>query len=91
MENKSAEEVLRASIPYGTSSILDSIDVEHIVEAMKEYAQLEALAFHNWMEDNTWLEYDDEEGCYGNRIQGIPQIIYKLSELYQQFLNDKNK
>jgi len=97
MENKSAEEVLKKSLKDNnctlsrTLSNLIEPEVTGIYEAMKEYAQQEAVEFAEWKEEKTKLKYSEEYDGYVYMVDGVKKPVLDLSQLYQQFLTDKNK
>jgi len=80
MENKTAEEVLN---DYGL------INDKDVIQAMKEYAQLESKEWDMWKADNGW-QYHEVNKYY---VRNLNNKIEKLSftDLYTQYLTDKNK
>jgi len=88
MENKSAEDVLEQVKSENGLLIIHNtpLDKQLTIQAMKEYAQLEALAFHYWMDKSS--EYREVSK---NQYRNVAGKIFTTEELYQQFLTDKNK
>lgn len=87
MENKTAEEVLNEWNRYGVQ--LSQRQYECAIDAMKEYAQQQSIAFALYIAENKWISVKENGDTLVRYTPDFESI--KLDQLYTQYLNDKNK